>query len=135
MLPKFAWRETGIDEEAARAVSAETGLPLPLARVIVARGAATPEAASVFLRPDLKTQLAAPFEFPGVREAAERLWAAVRGGRDIVVFGDFDADGVAAAAVLSTALRRIGGSVDVFLPLREPEGYGLTFPALERCLA
>lgn len=52
-----------------------------------------------------------------------------------MIFGDFDADGVSAAAVLETALRRIGGAVEVFLPLREPEGYGLTFAALEYACA
>ena len=70
---------------------------------------------------------------PGAAEAAERLWAAVRAGRKIVVYGDFDADGVAAAAVLASSIKRFGGQVSVFLPHRDPEGYGLTLAALERC--
>jgi single-stranded-DNA-specific exonuclease len=110
------------------------GLSDPVARVLVARGFVTADAAAAFLSPDLKSHLAAPFGFPGVREAAERLWAAVREGREIVVFGDFDADGVAATAVLVTALRKIGGKAEAFLPTREPEGYGLTFAAIARCL-
>jgi len=105
----------------------------PVARVLVARGVATPEAADAFLRPELKKHLGDPLGFPGVRGAAERLWSAVRAGREIVVFGDFDADGVAAAVVLVTALRKIGGAAEVFLPVRETEGYGLSFAALERC--
>ncbi len=134
MLPKYKWLTTVVDDASAQKLAAALDLSVPMARVLMARGVGTREAAEAFLTPDLKTQLSAPFDFPGVREAAERLWAAVRGGREIVVFGDFDADGVAASAVLAMALRRIGGRVEVFLPVREPEGYGLTFAALERCL-
>jgi single-stranded-DNA-specific exonuclease len=134
MLPKFRWEEVEADATTVLKLAEALGLPRPVARVLVARGVTTPEEAAAFLSPELKTHLGHPFEFPGARAAAERLWAAVREGREIVVFGDFDADGVAAAAVLATALRHIGAAVEVFLPVREPEGYGLTFAALERCL-
>ena len=134
MLPNFKWEEARADASAVAALSGALGLPEPVARLLVARGVATPEAARAFLNPELKEHLGAPCDFPGVREAAERLWAAVRAGREIVVFGDFDVDGVAAASVLVTALRKIGGAAEAFLPVREPEGYGLTFAALERCL-
>ena len=133
-LPKFDWRETETDGGAVGELSRALGLPLPVARVLVSRGVATPEAADTFLHPDLKKHLGDPFDFPGVRAAAERLWNAIRAGRDIVVFGDFDADGVTASAILVTALRKLGGTADAFLPVRDPEGYGLTFAALERCL-
>lgn len=135
MLPRYHWRDTETDEAAAAALAAALGVPLPVARVLAVRGAGTTEAAVAFLSPDLKAHLAHPYTFPGARSAAERLWDAIRAGREIVVYGDFDADGVAAAAVLVTALRRLGGAAEAFLPVREPEGYGLTFAALARCLA
>jgi len=135
MLPRYQWQDAVADERAASAVAEALGVAPPVARVLAARGAATPEAAAAFLSPDLKTHLSPPYAFPGVRAAAERLWAAIRDQREIVVYGDFDADGVAASAVLVTALRRLRGAADVFLPMREPEGYGLTRAALERCLA
>ena len=135
MLPKYSWKEIEADEADARGLADALGLPLAVARVLVARGTRTREAADAFLSPDLKAHLAHPYDFPGVRQAAERLWAAIRARRDIVVFGDFDADGVVASSVLVTALRRLGGVAEVFLPVREPEGYGLTFAALERCLS
>lgn len=134
MLPEFKWSETEADAAAAKALAEELALPLPVARVLVSRGKLTREEAAAFLSPDLKAHLAHPFDFPGVRRAAERLWEAIRARQEIVVFGDFDADGVAAAAVLVMALRQLGGLAEVFLPIREPEGYGLTFAALERCL-
>lgn len=134
MLPKFKWRDAVANERVTVSLAEALGLSLPVARVLVARGLVTTDTAAAFLSPDLKAHLAAPFDFPGVREAAKRLWAAVRERREIVVFGDFDADGVAAVAILVTALRKIGGLAEAFLPVREPEGYGLTFAALERCL-
>jgi single-stranded-DNA-specific exonuclease len=134
MFSKFEWCESRAEAEAVEALSRALGVLPSVARVLVSRGVNTPEAAHAFLNPSLKEHLGAPFAFPGVRAAAERLWSAVREGRDIVVFGDFDVDGVAAAAVMVTALRRLGGAAEAFLPVREPEGYGLTFAALERCL-
>mgnify|MGYP001027934098 FL=1 len=134
MQAKFRWHEAVADGETARTLSGALGLPLPVALVLAARGVSTPDAARAFLNPSLKDHLGDPLAFPGVRVAAERLWQAIRAGRAIVVYGDFDADGVAAAAVLVTALRRLGGAAEVFLPVREPEGYGLTRAALERCL-
>lgn len=133
MFPKYRWRESPADEGAARELAVALDLPLPLARVLAARGHATPERAAAFLAPELRKHLGPPESFPGAAEAAERLWAAVRAGRKIVVYGDFDADGVAAAAVLASSIKRFGGQVSVFLPHRDPEGYGLTLAALERC--
>ena len=134
MLPKYKWNDTQVDEGMVLNLAHVLDMPSALARVLISRGVVTPEAADTFLNPELKKHLGDPFAFPGAREAAEKLWAAVRNGREMVVFGDFDADGVAAAAVLVTVLQKIGGHAEVFLPAREPEGYGLTFAALERCL-
>lgn len=133
MFPKYRWRDACADETAAKTLARTLKLPAPVARVLAARGISTPEAAEIFLHPQLKKHLASPFEFPGTREAAERLWAAIRAGREIVVFGDFDVDGVSAAAVLVTTLQKLGGKAEAFLPVREAEGYGLTFAAIARC--
>jgi len=135
MLPNYRWLDTPADETSVRTLAQTVGLSVPVARILFARGTRTPAEAVAFLSPDLRAHLAPPCDFPGVREAVERLWAAVRARREIVVFGDFDADGVAATAILVTALRKIGGVAEAFLPVREPEGYGLTFAALERCRA
>ena len=132
--PQHTWTEPEADAVAVERLARELALPVPLARVLVARGYADVAAAQAFLNPDIKNHFAFPFEFPGVRDAAERIWAAIRAGRRIIVYGDFDVDGIAATATLVTALRRLGAQAEAFLPLRDPEGYGLTFAALERCL-
>lgn len=74
-----------------------------------------------------------PMDFPGIREAAAVVTEAIASGREIVVFGDFDADGVTATAILVSTIRSIGGCVRPFIPLRS-EGYGLSEAAVARCL-
>ena len=87
-----------------------------------------------FLDPSLKRLANAP-ELPGVREAVEAILPFVCAKRRIVVFGDYDCDGVCASAILVKALRKIGGNAEAFLPNRFSEGYGITPPSVERMLA
>ena len=70
MLPKYKWAEALADEAAVRDLARALGLPAPVARVLVARGIDTPEAADTFLNPELKKHLGDPFAFPGARAAA-----------------------------------------------------------------
>lgn len=128
------WLETDCDEEAAQMLVQELFLPPAIARLLVLRGHTTPGQARLFLNPDLVTGIGNPFDFPRIREAADHIWAAIHAKKRIIVYGDFDVDGVVATATLVTALQRLGAEVSPFLPLREPEGYGLTLKALERCL-
>ena len=87
-----------------------------------------------FLDPSL-ARLARVDALPGVREAVEAILPFVRDGREIVVYGDYDCDGVCASAILVTALRRLGAKADAFVPDRFTEGYGLTDAAIARLFA
>ncbi len=69
---------------------------------------------------------------PGVREAVAVILPFIRDKREIVVYGDYDCDGVCASAILVTALRRLGAAADAFIPDRFKEGYGLTSAAITR---
>jgi len=119
--------------EAAARLARELGLPAAAARVLAARGFADVEAARTHLSP-APDGLFDPFGMGGLPEAVERLAAtAARGGR-IVVFGDYDCDGIGALAILTTALRRLGADARAFIPHRLHDGYGLRAPALRRAL-
>ena len=110
------------------------GCPVFLARLLAARGLAEPEAARRFLEPRLK-DLADPFLLPGMRPAIERLVKAIDGGERIVLYGDYDVDGVTSLALFTRILRRLGADPHPFLPLRMDEGYGLSPEGLARCVA
>lgn len=127
------WRNVETDESAAGRIAEECELPLPLSRVLVSRGLTDADAVRRFLNPKLSDVLD-PFELPGMSAAVDRVEAALSSGEPITVFGDYDADGVTATALLTDVLRRMGGTVSAFLPKRVEEGYGFTSPALKRCL-
>lgn len=104
-----------------------------LARCLANRGLCDLESASEFLHPRLRS-LRDPFELPDLQKAARRLWTARARGEPIVIFGDYDVDGITATAILYTALSALGWRVKWYLPRRLEEGYGLTREAVANCL-
>ncbi|MEJ2150830.1 MAG: DHH family phosphoesterase, partial [Chloroflexota bacterium] len=101
-----------------------------LAQVLYNRGFDTPEAALEFLA---RHYLADdnPFLLKGMAEATYRLRLAIRRGDPVVVYGDFDADGVTSTVLLTEVLARLGADVRPYIPDRVDEGYGLNSPALK----
>ncbi len=89
-----------------------------------------------FLNPSID-DLAPPEELPGVKEAAEAILAACESQRRIVVFGDYDCDGVCAAAIMMKAIKTVRGgeTVTPFLPERLSEGYGMSDASVARMLS
>src|SRR5439155_12270027 len=76
-----------------------------------------------------------PFELNGIEEAVSRVQRALLQDEPICVYGDYDVDGVTSTALLVSVLRRLGGSVDFYVPQRLVEGYGLNVQALEKLAA
>lgn len=128
------WRERRADEtdEARAEAFRSAGLPPILARLLASRGV-TEEGREAFLDPSL-TRLARSDDLPGMTEAVQVILPFLHTKRKIVVFGDYDADGVCASAILVTALRRLGGNAEAFIPHRFGEGYGMTAASLARLL-
>ncbi len=122
------------EPEGAAALAASAGLPRAMAALLLRRGIRSAVEAGEFLHPD-PSRLHDPHLLTGVEEAADRLVAAsVRGSR-IVVFGDYDVDGVTAVAQLRAALVRAGADAVAFLPHRLKDGYGLRPETVRRVLA
>ncbi|MBO7684471.1 MAG: DHH family phosphoesterase [Kiritimatiellae bacterium] len=102
-------------------------------RILEARGIGA-EGLDAFLHPSLR-DLAAPEGLPGLAEAANALLAAVSERREVVVFGDYDCDGVCATAILVKTLSALGAPVSPFLPERLSEGYGMSDESVARMLS
>ena len=100
-------------------------------RVLAARGITDPAAVTAFLNPQLRS-LHDPSTLPGLDAAAERLLRAVRDGEPVVIYGDYDVDGITATAILFHTLRTIRPDADVrtYVPHRLEEGYGLNSDAV-----
>jgi single-stranded-DNA-specific exonuclease len=105
-----------------------------IARLLLRKGFASADEVQAFLRPRLKT-LSDPFLLPNMETAVARILAALDRHERIVLFGDYDVDGVTSLALLTETLRAYGAAPDLFLPLRMEEGYGLSRESIERCVA
>src|SRR5438874_7024626 len=97
------------------------------------KGFGTADEVQAFLRPRLKS-LSDPFLLPNMEAAVARICAALDRRERIVLFGDYDVDGVTSLALLAETLRAYGATPDLFLPLRMEEGYGLSRESVARCL-
>ena len=97
------------------------------------KGFASAEDVENFLRPRLKC-LSDPFLLPNMEAAVTRILAALDRRERIVIFGDYDVDGVTSLALLAEACRAYGCAPEVFLPLRLEEGYGLSRESVDRCI-
>jgi single-stranded-DNA-specific exonuclease len=104
-----------------------------IARLLMRKGFATSEEVETFLRPRLSS-LSDPFLLPNMRAAVERISRALDRHERIVLFGDYDVDGVTSIALLAEMLSAYGSAPELFLPLRMEEGYGLSRESIERCL-
>ncbi|MFN7987471.1 MAG: single-stranded-DNA-specific exonuclease RecJ [Thermoanaerobaculia bacterium] len=121
------------DPDAAARLHRALGVPDAVARVLAARGFVSPEQARAWLepRPDA---LHDPLGMGGMPEAVELLAGAARRGGRVVVFGDYDCDGIGALAILTTTLKRLGADAIPFVPHRLRDGYGLRPETLRRVL-
>ncbi len=126
------WALAKADPDLVAALARELGLTAVTARALVSRGVDSPPAARSFLEPDLVRDWPDAGAIPGLDGAASRVATAVRAGERIVVFGDFDLDGISAAAVVACGLRAAGAHVQAVVPHRFREGYGLSGAAVER---
>lgn len=105
-------------------------LSVVLRQLLYQRGLHTQAAIDQFLHPDYDQDLHDPFSLAGMAQAVERITGALQGQERILVYGDYDADGVCAAALVVSALQALGAQPGVYLPFREAEGYGLNSSAV-----
>ncbi len=134
MSTRVRWLLPQIDPSQAQSLAAALGVHAPVARVLVRRGLADPQAAALFLNPSLDA-LHDPFLLAGMREAVARLLEAIRRDQPILLYGDYDADGITSVVILHKAIERAGGRVSFHVPHRLKEGYGLHAEAVQQAAA
>ena len=120
--------------EGALAVSRQLDIVPGLASVLARIGLVEEGKARQFLFPRLR-DLRDPFEIGGIQKAVDRIFQAIDRREVIVLYGDYDVDGVTSVALLHRVMRAFGADVQTFLPHRLEEGYGLSEEGLQRCFA
>ncbi len=128
------WRIHPHDPDRISHLERAAGVPPLVAQLLLCRGVADPEEARRFLDPKLSA-LRDPESLPGCAEAARRLHAAVAARRRIVVYGDYDVDGVTGTAILCQCLKLLGAAATYYIPSRLEEGYGLNAEAVRSLAA
>lgn len=138
-MPTAEWRVAPVAPEEWRNRFPE--LHPVVAQLLYNRGLQTEAAIDEFLHPDYDRDVHDPFQFQAMRPAVERIFAAITSGEKVAIHGDYDADGVSSSAVLMITLRTLleqfGDPVrrdellDIFIPHREKEGYGLRTSTVE----
>lgn len=119
--------------ERAAALSRALQIPVCLGQVLTQRGYSEPAAVQAFLNPKLSL-LGDPFDLPDMEAAVARILLAVDRGERIVLYGDYDVDGVTSLAILAELLSAYGAKPACFLPMRVEEGYGLSADGIARCV-
>lgn len=128
------WRIHPHDPSRIAALSQQAQVPPVVAQLLLARGLDDAARARDFLECKF-SNLRQPFDLPGMRQAVDCLTAAIRDRRKITVYGDYDVDGMTAAALLWQCLKLLGAEVNHYVPHRIDEGYGLNDEALRNLAA
>ncbi|MDX9870990.1 MAG: single-stranded-DNA-specific exonuclease RecJ [Clostridia bacterium] len=133
MREKQIW-QIGTTDQAVLSLSKELGISAVLARVLGNRGFKSADAVKAFLRANMD-DLQDPLVLPGMQEGMARVYQAITQGEHILIYGDYDVDGITAVAVLYSFLQQAGGRVSYYIPQRLEEGYGLNIEALDKAKA
>lgn len=128
MINKYQWVLNDLEIDLEK-ISTEINLPLPIIKILWQRGYQKKEEIENFLNPKAK-DLFLPSLLPDIEKALERIEEAIRKGEKILIFGDYDVDGITATALLFSTLKKIGACVNFYIPHREKEGYGLSDTAI-----
>ena len=130
---KYRWTIAPAQPALTRFLARELGISELLAQCLLNRGLSEPEPIARYLEPRLRN-LSDPFLLPNMSVAVERLFAAREREEPLVIFGDYDVDGVTSTALLVEVLGALGWKVNYYLPHRMDEGYGLSQTGVENCL-
>lgn len=129
---QFAY-DNRIDEAAVGALCSELDILPATAKLLWQRGYTTPELAGRFIRSE-DGCFHDPFLMADMDKAVERILAALDGGERVMIFGDYDVDGVTSVSTLYLFLTSIGIKCDYHIPSRIGEGYGISTPAIDQII-
>ncbi|MBO8125831.1 MAG: single-stranded-DNA-specific exonuclease RecJ [Firmicutes bacterium] len=128
---KWIFPDEQVDQTELDRLVKATGASRLTVEILYRRGFCTSEEIKRFLAPD-QSQLHDPRLLPGVSQAIERVLAAQRSGEPVVVYGDYDCDGITSTYTMLQVLRALGIAADYYIPNRLDEGYGLNAEAVTK---
>ena len=125
------WTIKAHDAQLVQSIEQHSGVSPVIAQILALRGITRPDEVASFL--DLKmTGLRPPQELPGVTDAVNVIYSAIKSEKKIFIYGDYDADGMTSTAILFRCIKLLGGDVSYFVPNRLSDGYGLNSDCLDK---
>jgi len=125
MIEKLWTIKEAPDEQTVLALADSLNISNILAAILILRGITNFNEAKIYFRPDINL-LHNPFLMNGMQEATNRIIDAITNNENIVVYGDYDVDGTSSAAILYMFLKELNANVEVHIPNRLTDGYGLS---------
>lgn len=130
MRKKWEYRE--LDDEKIDSIASKFGVPKLLATVLVSRGIVDDEEIKVFLKPT-RNDFHDPYLMPDMKKAVDRIVKAIESQEKVIIYGDYDVDGITSITVLKKFLKNSCGlDVGYYIPNRLNEGYGLNNGAIDK---
>ncbi|MFC0188046.1 single-stranded-DNA-specific exonuclease RecJ [Fictibacillus aquaticus] len=131
LQPKTRWITSHAPKDKIDALASSMNLPEAVAQLLISRGMETEAAVEKFLKGGVD-DFHNPFLMDGMKESVDRIISAIENNEKILVFGDYDADGVSSTSVMWYTLKELGADFDYYIPNRFTEGYGPNEPALRK---
>ena len=127
------WGFYEIEEDMVRKIANKHGITEVLARILINRGITEDEEIEIFLEPK-RNNFYNPFLLPDMEKAVQRIIEAINNNEKVVIYGDYDVDGITSVTVLKKFLKERGLEVGYYIPNRLEEGYGLNSQAIQKII-
>ncbi|MFH1254145.1 MAG: single-stranded-DNA-specific exonuclease RecJ [bacterium] len=128
---KFLWKIKESDQAEVQKIAHANSLSFPVAQALYNRGYLNMEQAQAFLFSSFERDVSHPSKFKGMELAVARILCAIEKNEKILIFGDYDVDGITSTSLLLAALIPFNAQINYFLPMRS-DGYGLSASAVQR---
>ncbi len=129
---KYLWNVPEKNQEQALSLAASYNLSLPLCHTLIARGFTSKELIDSYLFSDKDRDIASAVLMKDAQKAVDRINHAIKHNEKILVFGDYDVDGITSSSLMMTCLLPLGAQVNFYLPHRVKEGYGISTKVVKR---
>jgi single-stranded-DNA-specific exonuclease len=129
---KYLWQVPITNQSLIAQLASTYNLSYPIAQTILSRGYESKEAIDSYLFSSFEKDVAHPSLLKDAQKAVERIAFAIKHNQKILIFGDYDVDGITSSALMMLCLKPLGANINFYLPHRVKDGYGLSTKIVER---
>lgn len=129
---KYLWKLPQVDQQKVLEIASQFSLSVPLSQTLLTRGYVSKESVENYLFSSESKDVASATLMKDAEKAVDRILQAIENKEKILIFGDYDVDGITSSSLMMTALLPLGADVNFYLPHRAREGYGLSSKVVNR---